>query len=114
MQVFNSILHFVDGIMVVKPDGKVFDAMVERYKRERLSSAWSGRKEVSVPASGASSVPAVSWQTPSKTMCWEKSYLFFLFWFGNIEAVRHTHTSTSGEQPCSAAQPCTPCRTDMK
>ena len=99
--VFNSILHFVDGIMVVKPDPAVFDEMVERYKRERLSSKWSSQTQaeqhaatISGPAgtTGTSSAAPLlspssySWRGPSKTMCWEKSYIFFLFWFGNIEA----------------------------
>lgn len=94
--VFNSILHFVDGVMVVKPDPAVFDAMVERYKRERLSSGWSG-SSYSAALGTAVSTPSkttapqamgssASWHSPSKSQCWEKSYIFFLFWFGNIEA----------------------------
>lgn len=86
--VYNSILHFVDGLMVVKPDMSVFENMVERYKRDRLSSKWAsaaggvGGERTVLP--GASTL--TSWIIPNKSACWERSYLFFLEWFGNMEA----------------------------
>jgi hypothetical protein len=88
LQVFNSVLHFVDGVMVVKPNVAVFEAMVERYKRDRLSALWGNSA-----LSGSSILH--TWRTPSKTMCWEKSYIFFLYWFGNIEAVSSCSWTTT-------------------
>lgn len=86
--VYNSILHFVDGLMVVKPDPAVFDAMVAEYRRDRTVT-WTRRdatKKAEAPAAVATTDATAAWSTPSKTFCWERSYLFFLEWFGNMEA----------------------------
>ena len=94
--VYNSILHFVDGLMVVRPNAEVFDSMVDRYKRDRMTK-WSrggaahadsfdDNDGTKVVTSESFDQASSSWSSPPKTFCWERSYLFFLEWFGNMEA----------------------------
>jgi len=84
--VFNSLMHFVDGLMVVRPDPQVFESMLHAYLSLREQHAKKSFKIL--PHTSLHPHPDLlpGWLQMSETACAEHSYVFFLNWFGNMEA----------------------------